>query len=186
VSARRFVLAEIPPQPWKNRGGATREILSWPIGSDVDGFAWRVSLAGITADGPFSTFPGVDRTIALLRGCGVRLRGAGIDHQLDRVGVPFAFDGSVPLDCTLIDRPCEVLNVMARRNQGRARLDIVTDATSLTATHALLLSLRGEWQIGAEQIGSGTGLWWAAASHSRRLQPTAPSDQLAIIRWEPT
>jgi environmental stress-induced protein Ves len=185
VSARRFVLAEVPAQPWKNRGGTTREILSWPPGADVEAFAWRVSVATITADGPFSSFCGVDRTIALLRGDGVRLHGDGLDHRLDRPGVPFAFDGAVPLDCALIGGPCVVLNIMARRRRGRARLDLVTDPVTLTATHGLLLSLRGDWRVGADEVSPGSGLWWADAPHDWRIQPSGPSDQLAIVRWEP-
>jgi environmental stress-induced protein Ves len=185
VSARRFVLADVPAQPWKNQGGTTREILSWPPGADLEAFAWRVSVATIAMDGPFSAFPGVDRTITLLRGDGVRLHGDGLDHRLDRPGVPIGFDGAARLDCALIDSPCVVLNVMARRRLGRARVDLVRGAIDLTATNGLLLSLRGVWQVGAEEVGPDTGLWWADAQHYWQIQPSGPSDQLAIVQWEP-
>ena len=43
---------------WKNGAGWTSEILRAP---DVDDWDWRLSIAEIEADAPFSAFPGVDR-----------------------------------------------------------------------------------------------------------------------------
>ena len=37
---RSVSLASVPPQPWKNGGGTTRELLAWPAGAD-----WRVRLS---------------------------------------------------------------------------------------------------------------------------------------------
>ncbi|MEO8119861.1 MAG: HutD family protein, partial [Rhodoferax sp.] len=87
--------------PWKNGGGSTREIVCQPPGADMDNFDWRVSIATIAANGPFSVFVGVDRVIMLLDGAGVRLHAADIDHKLDTPGAPFAFAGDVALDCEL-------------------------------------------------------------------------------------
>ncbi len=70
----RFALDAIAPTPWKNGGGTTREIAVRPPGAGMDAFAWRVSVADIVADGPFSAFPGIDRQIALLDGAGVHLQ----------------------------------------------------------------------------------------------------------------
>src|SRR5207253_9624596 len=60
--------AERPPTPWKNGGGLTREVIVHPSGSDLTRFDWRVSLAEIRAPGPFSSFPGIDRRMAVLEG----------------------------------------------------------------------------------------------------------------------
>ena len=60
----------VEPQSWKNGGGLTRELLAWPA---RDGWALRISVADIRADGPFSAFAGVDRWFAVLEGNGVRL-----------------------------------------------------------------------------------------------------------------
>ena len=49
--------------PWKNGGGCTTEIAIAPPGASLDAFEWRISLATIAASGPFSAFPGVDRTL---------------------------------------------------------------------------------------------------------------------------
>ena len=65
--------ASLMPAPWKNGGGSTTEIAVAPPGAGFDDFDWRVSLATITQDGPFSVFPGIDRTLALVDGDGVLL-----------------------------------------------------------------------------------------------------------------
>ena len=57
----RFDLAAIAPTPWKNGGGATRELACWPPGAGIDAFDWRVSVASVAASGPFLAYPGVDR-----------------------------------------------------------------------------------------------------------------------------
>ena len=56
--------AGLEPAPWKNGGGSTTEIAIAPLGATVDKFDWRISLATIANSGPFSVFPGVDRTLA--------------------------------------------------------------------------------------------------------------------------
>lgn len=59
---------EYKVMPWKNGGGSTTEILVQPPDASLDDFDWRVSMAGVAEDGPFSVFPGVDRTLTLLAG----------------------------------------------------------------------------------------------------------------------
>ena len=70
-AASRSPWPTTPPQPWRNGGGVTRELLAWPDGGD---WRVRVSVADIDADGPFSAFPGVERWFAVLEGAGVALR----------------------------------------------------------------------------------------------------------------
>jgi len=59
----RFDYAQLPVSRWRNGGGETREIISYPPGAAE--FQWRATIATIDADGPFSPFPGVDRVITL-------------------------------------------------------------------------------------------------------------------------
>lgn len=67
-------LADCTPQPWRNGGGVTRELLIWTrpnrVSSEPTGSDWsvRVSVADIAHDGPFSSFPGIDRYFAVLEG----------------------------------------------------------------------------------------------------------------------
>ena len=101
--------------PWKNGGGRTTEIFVEPPGAPLDDFAWRVSVADVNRSGPFSTFPGVDRTLVLLSGNGVRLTGDGTPLELAQPFEPVRFAGDVPLQCTLIAGPVRDFNLMARR-----------------------------------------------------------------------
>ena len=54
---------------WKNGLGWTREIVRVPDNDDWD---WRLSIAEIERDAAFSSFPGIDRELVLLRGNGLR------------------------------------------------------------------------------------------------------------------
>jgi hypothetical protein len=111
-----LILADaIPPQPWRNGGGATRELLAWPAGPD---WRLRISLADIDRDGPFSPFPGVKRHFAVLQGGGVRLGLAGQTLSLDPSSPPLGFDGALAPDCALIAGPTRDLNLMLRGLDG--------------------------------------------------------------------
>ena len=69
--------------PWKNGRGETVEVAVHPPGAGLDDFGWRVSMAGVTEDGDFSIFPGIDRSLAVLSGTAVDLQIAGQgDHRL--------------------------------------------------------------------------------------------------------
>jgi len=181
---RRFDAALLPAAPWKNGGGSTREIASWPPGAGLDGFDWRVSIATIAASGPFSVFAGVDRTIMLLEGDGVRLQAQGLDHRLDRPQDPFAFSGDLAIHCTLLGGASSDFNVMTRRSRLRADLRLMHGAAVLeTAPHGLLMSLHGDWLAGDEALAAGEGLWWADAPNAWRLAPAGGDCRLVGVRW---
>ncbi|MBY4949193.1 HutD family protein [Cupriavidus respiraculi] len=147
--ARRFSLAALTPAPWKNGGGVTREIAAMPQGAGMGDFDWRISVADIAADGPFSAFPGIDRQIVLLEGAGVRLRAddGRFDHRLDRVGEPFAFAGEAGVHASLLDGPTRDFNVMTRRGRTRARVWSAREAAAVPGgTQAtVMLVIAGEW-----------------------------------------
>ena len=108
-----------PPQPWRNGGGVTRELLAWP---DARDWRVRVSVADIEADGPFSAFPGVQRWFAVLKGAGVALCIDGAAQRLTRSDAPFAFDGAAQPTCRLLDGPTRDLNLMLRGAGGSMRV----------------------------------------------------------------
>lgn len=186
MSVQRFARNALPAMPWKNGGGTTQEVLSWPPGSGLDAFDWRVSIATIAASGPFSVFPGVDRTIMLLEGDGVRLQSARFDHSLDTPHAPFAFDGEAVVDCTLRGGPSTDFNLMVRRARGAAVLRVVTDAQTLEgSSHGLLMSLGGLWRAGDETLAPGEGLWWTAHAAHWKLAPDHDGARLAVVQWQP-
>lgn len=125
---RRIGAAEHRAMPWKNGGGSTAEIAIAPPGASVaGGFDWRLSIATIEGDGPFSAFPGYDRTILLLAGKGMVLTVAGREpHALDRPFVPFRFSGEAATGCRLLDGPCEDLNLMVAQDRFAAQTTMWT------------------------------------------------------------
>jgi hypothetical protein len=108
--------------PWKNGGGVTREVMVFPRGASFENFGWRVSIATVERGGPFSVFPGIDRTIALFEGR-MSLAIAGREVvTLSRESEPLAFAGDLATQAALIGGPVTDLNVMTRRGQFTARM----------------------------------------------------------------
>ena len=191
MSATRFALADIVPTPWKNGGGATREIACWPAGTGLDSFDWRISVATIAADGAFSVFAGIDRSITLLSGDGVLLHGEHGTHRIDQKLVPFAFAGETPIRATLLGGASDDFNVMTRR--GRCRADVkvwryAVDWPSTPPHAALLLAVQGDWRCAVAGdaptlLTPGSGLWWspAAARPAISVQPQPRADDPALL-----
>ena len=114
--------------PWKNGGGETVEIAISPEGAGLADFDWRVSMATVASDGPFSIFPGIDRTLSILEGNGMRLLIEGRDPVvLTQESDPLAFAADIAVSATLPDGAITDLNVMTRRSTLRhavARIEI--------------------------------------------------------------
>ncbi|SFM27927.1 HutD family protein [Variovorax sp. OV329] len=188
MSLTDFSRAALPVTPWKNGGGTTQQIMSWPPGAGIETFGWRVSIACIAAAGPFSAFPGVDRSIMLLEGDGVRLFAADgdIDHQLDVAHQPFAFSGDQAIDCTLLGGASHDFNVMTRRGKWRADVQVLSHATSIDAApHGVLLALRGAWRLNDGLCREGEGRCWAGEPHAWQAVPDGPQARLAAVRIVP-
>ena len=106
---------DVAPQRWRNGGGWTRELLAQPAGEN---WRVRVSVADIEADGPFSSFPGVQRHFAVLQGAGVALTIDGATFRVERNGAPVQFAGGAATSCRLLDGPTRDLNLMVRGGPG--------------------------------------------------------------------
>lgn len=141
--------ADYRVMPWKNGGGTTTEIAVSPDGARLDDFDWRISMARVEGDGPFSGFAGVDRTLAVLEGEGIVLDITGRPPEsLTGASAPFAFPADVPTTAALISGPITDLNVMTRRGRAthtveRLMVSAPTDIRPTTAT-TLILPLDGE------------------------------------------
>lgn len=104
-------LSDVPPTPWRNGGGTTRELLAWPRADD---WLWRVSVADVVQSGPFSSFTGVQRWFAVLQGDGVCLTVDGNTTTLQHGDAPFAFNGGAATDCELLGGPTQDFNFMLK------------------------------------------------------------------------
>lgn len=118
--------------PWKNGGGETREIASFPPGSQLTDFEWRLSTATVAQDGAFSIFDGVDRRLYLLEGAGLTIHlGTGGDHHL-RKGDHVDFSGDAAVHGRLNNGPVVDFNIMVRRDKQRAHVEELSVAGSAT------------------------------------------------------
>jgi environmental stress-induced protein Ves len=177
-----FDLRTITPQPWKNGAGLTREIAFG--GPSAAGFDWRISVAEVAHDAPFSAFPGIDRCITLLQGAGMRLRAddGHLDHTLSTPLAPFRFSGEVPLTATLLGGACSDFNVMTRRGRWRSEVDVLRGAAELgTADAALLLCCDGEWAVGTETLGPMQGMVWRVRPGTVGVCPVDDDGAAALL-----
>jgi uncharacterized protein len=127
--------------PWKNGGGVAHDIVAEPPEAGYDSFIWRLSAAEVTRDGPFSLFPDIDRTMAILSGEGLELTGVlGEPMVLRCQTAPFAFPGDVAVTARLIGGPVTNMNLMSRRTEVTqamhrvtltGRLDLAADPVTL-------------------------------------------------------
>lgn len=105
--------------PWANGRGMTTEMVR------VDGpkgLLWRLSMASVVEDGPFSVFPGIERNLTVISGPGFDLVGAA-RLRADPL-VPVAFAGDIPLAVVGLAAPCEDINVLTARNLPRPEVAV--------------------------------------------------------------
>lgn len=182
---QRFERQQLQARPWKNGGGLTCEIACHPPGAGLHDFDWRLSIARIASDGPFSRFDGVDRITLLLDGPGLRLTGPGVDHRLDRPLQPWAFAGEQPLQAQRLGGDCEDFNLMWRRGACVGRVSVPRAATACTASPSgLLLAVHGHWQANGHLLVPGQGLWWEEAGPAWALVPQEVDAALIAVAIE--
>lgn len=115
---QRVQLDDVPATPWRNGGGVTRELVAWP---HPQAWRWRVSVAEVASNGPFSRFEGVQRWLAILDGAGVRLSFETGAVELTGHSAPLNFDGADPVDCELLGGSVRDLNLMLRSDGAAGR-----------------------------------------------------------------
>jgi environmental stress-induced protein Ves len=188
------------PQAWKNGGGVTHEV--WRDGLGPDGrapggeaaiapFGVRVSCAEVASDGPFSSFPGIDRTILLMEGEGFVLRrDDGLRVRVTEVGAPFRFRGEERWDCQLVAGRVLDLNLMVARERASAELEVVRlgpgEALTLPSQgRALVLALDGPLAVEDAAPGRTTlGRWDAVVgSGPLTLRAEAGGAVSAVVVW---
>lgn len=157
---------DVPPVPWRNGGGLTRELLAWPTPQD---WVLRVSVAEIESDGPFSSYPGIDRWFVVLDGAGVSLDpGHGAPIGLDITSEPQHFDGALAPDCRLVNGPTRDLNMMLKRSQAVGEFEPAVAGEPrfcAAGVHALYTTVPGtlsrdggtQWTVPAQALA-----WWQA------------------------
>lgn len=178
--------------PWKNGGGSTTEIAVEPPDASLDTFDWRISMARVASDGPFSTFDGIDRTLAVVRGNGLVLTIAGnTPITLDRESDPVQFAGDVATSARLLSGEIIDLNVMTRRQRfvhGLQRIRKSTPCDFDGNDVAVVVCCNGRATLTTHRevamLDRGDAAVLARADHaSFRIAPAAQGDcYLALLR----
>lgn len=110
--------------PWRNGAGTTIELLRHPEGEGR--FLFRVSVADVSRDGPFSRFEGYDRHIVVAQGEGMKLDCG--EHGV--IALPAlasrTFSGDWDVEGTLTSGPVRDYNLIVDRAWARSELEVVT------------------------------------------------------------
>ena len=158
----------IPPVPWRNGGGQTRELLTRPDPTPTAPAApsaWhlRISLADVDRSGPFSAYPGVERWFCVITGAGVRLNIDGREQRMDPGSPPLRFSGASHVACDLLAGPTRDLNLMTTSGQGQM-LPVEPGRLwrSAVPQRGLFTRIAGTWTgaRGARQVLAGQTLLW--------------------------
>ena len=178
-------------QPWKNGGGWTTQLAASHDGAEFD---WRASIAEIEASGPFSTFAGCDRHIALLDGAAMRLEFDSAQPALLEQRLQFVrFNGDWKTYASLLDGPVRDFNFIARRERVRAEVL----HRPLVGTMVFLAQPRTTWFIhlaaGRALLRHGESVTHVDARESLLLAPDAAKQncvldgggELVLIKIEP-
>lgn len=153
MSLRKLTGADFLRTPWKNGLGETVEILraSRPGGEGGFDFDWRISVAPVNADGPFSTFPGIVRTITVVEGQGMQLAFDDGERHTLLPFEPFSYDGGRQINGRLIDGAVRDFNVMVRRGRWNAEFALPQSGIEVSTRQdrpdlAVVYVLSGQWR----------------------------------------
>ncbi len=136
MSWHHIALNDIKPTPWRNGLGMTRELVVFPV---REHWHWRLSVAEITHDGPFSRFEGVQRWFTVLSGAGVRLVIDGVPRTLANGSEPIAFDGDADTQCELVAGPTVDFNLMVQHGRGSMKRVFGAAAQAVSSGSAIAL-----------------------------------------------
>jgi hypothetical protein len=137
--------------PWKNGAGVTREIVRV---DDANGqIRWRVSMAEVVQDGPFSPFPGYHRMLMLLDGPGFALDcGEHGRRDLDQPGDVANFDGRWAVQAVDVRGRSLYFNVIVADDLTCYLGDVVESIEQPIPPRchvAVVYAADGSWQVSA-------------------------------------
>lgn len=151
---------------WKNGRGSTRELWVWPPGSSFEqgDFDWRVSIAGVGEDGPFSSFPEHQRLLSISSGPGLELdHGSAAPRARLRPLEPYRFDGAWPTRARLLGAAVTDFGVLMRRGAVAAELEVLPLA-------------RRRWRLEAEAHEAACLYLLSGAARARLARAEEPFD----------
>ena len=141
--------------PWRNGLGSTVELLAETPNKN-EAFSWRLSIASVANDGPFSDFSGYDRTLLLLEGSGITLNKPNGVFKVLNSSLDYAnFKGEDLIDATLHDGPIKDFNIMTLRSICTSSVTAINETSesllNINADKLLVYSIKPvNIQIGLE------------------------------------
>lgn len=177
--------AEKTNTPWANGRGSTRELAHDARRS------WRLSMAEIDQDAPFSTFPGIDRILIVVDG-EVRLRVDGVEHHLV-TGAAVEFRGESAASALAVGGAAHVVNLMMARGEvqfdGR-RADPAQDVVQPVVDDELVVLLSRGGTMDGIAVEPGTVLMRSPVEEAGRGSGPAPpplrfTEPVAVYRLTP-
>lgn len=170
---RRLTPTDYIRQLWKNGKGETVELSRADRGG---GMLWRLSMATVAEDGPFSLFPGINRNLTVLEGPGFRLLGDGIDLPCLPLA-PVAFAGDVAVQAVETGGQVSTdFNVMTARELPVPQVDVITVAQNLPSGDLTAVFALGEAVVNGQPITRHDLILTEGACH------VAPKDPVVIVR----
>lgn len=139
ITTTHYRASDYRTMPWKNGAGTTTE-----LARDLEGehYGWRLSIADVTDDGEFSTFPGRQRIISVVEGAGMRLTTDGAHSGRLLPYENHTFDGNARTTCELINGPVRDFNLIYRPDTYDAQaawLALPDSRTFQTAAETVLV-----------------------------------------------
>ena len=121
--------------PWANGLGTSYEVAS---DRNADGeWTWRVAIAPVVEDGPFSSLSGVDRELVVIEGNGMVLDVDGKSLKCMPSQV-VRFSGDSTTFARLVDGPVVDLGLMTVRGSIAGSMVVITDAGEEFASDVLV------------------------------------------------
>ena len=133
MRVQRF--SEHRAMPWANGLGTSYEVASDRNVDDV--WTWRVAIAPVVLDGPFSVMPGVDRELVVIEGNGMVLEVDGVSVEC-LPGQVIRFSGDSVTLARLVDGPVVDLGLMTVRGSVIGSMVVIADAGDVIETDVLV------------------------------------------------
>lgn len=145
--------AETTPTPWKNGMGIGRNIAVWP-GQAEDDFDVLIATAEMSGTVPFSSYPGVDRSLFVTAGS-LLLKSENRETVLSEESAPLVFAGEEEIIGTAIGgETMQDFNLLSKRgviHHTLARLEVSALGRELTANGSLLIHIQeGQAEVACE------------------------------------
>lgn len=141
MNARVIEKAMFRDMPWANGMGVTTELYAHK-NEQSDCILWRISMASVSSDGPFSHFAGYDRILVLIEGPGLRLSHQdGTEHCLTSAYQLATFPADVATHAALIDGPVQDFNVITDRSAYKPTVTVVSSDSNRVSIDADVLAV---------------------------------------------